>query len=44
MQERRTLCLLNGSEATLPMQTDLFSYYKWSDMKRFYTTRIASVK
>ena len=37
-------CLLNGSEATLPMKTDMFPYYKWSDVKQFYTARCNSVK
>ncbi|MCR4854509.1 MAG: hypothetical protein K5893_13070 [Prevotella sp.] len=32
-------CLLNGKEATLPLPTDNFPYYKWSDFKRFYTER-----
>ena len=36
-------CLLNGIEATLPLQTDNFPYYKWSDFKQFYTARIKSV-
>lgn len=36
-------CLLNGSEATLPLPADKFPYYKWSDFKRFYTARISSV-
>ena len=30
-------CLLNGAEASLPVPTDLYPYYKWSDFKRFYT-------
>ena len=37
-------CLLNGSEATLPMKTDNFPYYKWEDFKNFYSSRINSVK
>ena len=37
-------CLLNGSEATLPVKTDMFPYYKWSDVKQFYTARCNSVK
>ena len=32
-------CLLNGSEATLPLPSDNFPYYRWSDFKRFYTER-----
>ena len=32
-------CLLNGKEASLPLPTDNFPYYKWSDFRRFYTDR-----
>ena len=32
-------CLMNGEEATLPVPTDTYPYYKWSDFKRFYTAR-----
>ena len=37
-------CLLNGEEATLPVPTDSYPYYKWSDFRQFYTNRINSVK
>ena len=37
-------CLLNGVEASLPLPTDNFPYYKWSDFRQFYTTRCNSVK
>lgn len=37
-------CLLNGSEATLPVATDNFPYYKWSDLYAFYSKRIADHK
>ena len=30
-------CLLNGAEASLPLPSDSYPYYKWSDFKRFYT-------
>ena len=33
-------CLLNGEEATLPVPTTQYPYYKWSDFKDFYTKRI----
>ncbi|MBO7140209.1 MAG: hypothetical protein J6W19_06545 [Prevotella sp.] len=33
-------CLLNGVEARLPIATDHFPYYKWSDLRQFYQTRI----
>lgn len=36
-------CLLNEAEATLPVPTDNFPYYKWSDFKQFYNARINSV-
>ena len=32
-------CLLNGCEASLPVPTDNFPYYKWEDFKKFYTDR-----
>ncbi len=36
-------CLLNGEEAKLPVPTDQFPYYKWSDFKQFYTARCNDV-
>ena len=35
-------CLMNGVEASLPMPTDNFPYYKWSDFRQFYNARISS--
>lgn len=29
-------CLLNEKEATLPIETDCFPYYKWSDLRDYY--------
>lgn len=29
-------CLLNGSEATLPLPSEGYPYYKWSDFKAYY--------
>ena len=37
-------CLLNGSEATLPMHTDSFPYYRWQDVRDFYRARCDSVR
>ncbi len=37
-------CLLNGAEASLPVPTEIFPYYRWSDFRDFYTARINSVK
>ena len=37
-------CLLNGEEATLPVPTNQYPYYKWSDFRSFYTARCDSVK
>ena len=37
-------CLLNGKEACLPVPTDNYPYYKWTDFRQFYTARIAQVK
>ena len=35
-------CLLNGREASLPLPTDNYPYYKWSDFRQFYTARCDS--
>ena len=32
-------CLLNGREASLPVPTDSYPYYKWSDFRQFYNDR-----
>jgi len=32
-------CLLNGKEAKLPVPTNNYPYYKWSDFRQFYTDR-----
>ena len=37
-------CLLNESEATLPVETDNYPYYKWSDVKEYYLNKCNSVK
>ena len=37
-------CLLNEEEATLPVSTDSFPYYRWSDVRQFYTERCNKVK
>lgn len=37
-------CLLNGAEASLPVPTEIFPYYRWSDFRDFYTARINSVR
>ena len=36
-------CLLNGKEASLPVPTDNYPYYKWTDFRNFYQNRINSV-
>ena len=36
-------CLLNGSEATLPVPTTQAPYYKWSDFRDFYLKRCQDV-
>ena len=36
-------CLLNGFEVTLPVPTDHFPYYNWSDLRAHYQSRIDSV-
>ena len=37
-------CLLNGQEASLPVPTTMFPYYKWSDFRDFYTNRCNTIK
>ena len=37
-------CLLNGCEASLPVPTTNYPYYRWSDFRSFYEARCASVK
>lgn len=37
-------CLLNGKEAKLPVETQMFPYYKWDDVKRVYEQKCKSVK
>ena len=33
-------CLMNGEEATLPVPTTTYPYYKWSDFQKYYTNII----
>ena len=37
-------CLLNGFEVTLPVATETFPYYKWSDLRAFYQAKIDAVE
>ena len=37
-------CMLNGAEASLPVPTTQYPYYKWSDFKQYYTNRCNRVK
>ena len=32
-------CLMNGREATLPVPTATYPYYKWTDFQKFYNDR-----
>ena len=32
--------LLNENEVTMPVKTDMFPYYKWSDVKAFYEAKL----
>lgn len=32
-------CLMNGYEATLPLPSDLYPYYRWSDFRDFFRDR-----
>lgn len=38
------LASLDGYESTLPIPTDNFPYYRWSDLRDFYAKRCESVK
>lgn len=35
-------CLMNGEEATLPVPTTSYPYYRWSDFLQFYNERCAA--
>jgi len=37
-------CLLNGAEATLPVPAYSYPYYKWTDFRDFYTSRMTAVQ
>ena len=37
-------CMLNGFEASLPIATDMFPYYRWDELRSFYTARCNSNK
>lgn len=37
-------CILNETEATLPVETDAFPYYRWSDVREYYLTKCSNVK
>lgn len=37
-------CLLNEKEAALPVETDSFPYYRWSDVREFYQAKCSDVK
>jgi hypothetical protein len=37
-------CLLNGFEVTLPVPTDTFPYYQWSDLRVFYLERMDGIQ
>ena len=32
--------LLNENEVTMPVETDMFPYYKWNDVKEFYEAKL----
>ena len=37
-------CMLNGFEASLPIASDMFPYYRWADLRSFYLDKCNSVK
>ena len=32
--------LLNENEVTMPVETDMFPYYKWNDVKAYYQEKL----
>jgi len=32
-------CLLNGAESQLPVPTDCYPYYRWSDFQKYYSSK-----
>ena len=36
--------LLNETEATLPLPTDNFPYYKWSDFRKYFTDKLSNFR
>ena len=36
--------LLNERETTLPVPTDQYPYYKWADLRKYYTDKLAQVE
>ncbi|MCR5312273.1 MAG: histidine-type phosphatase [Bacteroidaceae bacterium] len=32
--------LLNEKEATMPVKTDMYPYYRWEDLRRYYTKKL----
>ena len=36
--------LLNEAEATLPLPTDNFPYYKWSDFRKYFTDKLSNFR
>jgi hypothetical protein len=36
-------CLLNGAEVSMPVETDCYPYYKWSDLRNWYINLINSI-
>ena len=36
--------LLNENEATLPVHTDMFPYYRWKDVSAYFRNKLASYK
>jgi hypothetical protein len=32
--------LLNENEVTMPVETDMFPYYKWADVKKYYEEKL----
>lgn len=37
-------CLLNGSDASLPVKTDMYPFYEWSDFQSYYSALCKSVQ
>ena len=36
--------LMNENETSIPLKTDCYPYYHWSDVKRYYSNKLKDVQ